>query len=589
MATNLKNQGKGPKNINLRLLDGEDDTSGEAGGWSRSRSPSRSRSRSPRHSPGRRQLTIGDVAGVGTKLSKMEKKKKKREEKGRMEKEKEKEKFKMNVDSARNSEESEVDEKKELRGAKIGKGSINELKKDNVKMSEGKKKGGMSLVGLDRAKGGNKELYVVCERIDGNIRKIKKEVMDDQVKESVIDAGEQYDFGQEPPLKPFPLMRDVTKKIRDILLSEANKVTRFVADAALSCLAEYEGIIQSLVLENARLQGRLEAHQGMSGKLAGLTSATNDTNENMMKVCEKVCSLAECVSKEVARMGEVSIKIDGKLNEMERKIDQLNQTNVVSMDVEVTNGTNVRQKGKTYAVILKGANEELSSNEVQQRLGDVMVGGENVRVKKLRPVRGGGVVIETPSDVDRRLLTQNAGLSEAGLRVEEPKRSSPRVIIYDVPNEMTSECFLNGLYEKNVSDIIGRDEFTGYVKIIRRMGKRGSETANVIVELPKECKVKLLNEKRVYVEWTSFRVRVWEHVPRCFVCTGYGHVAKECKAAKVCWRCGISGHLAAACRGPGDCRNCRARRQPSGHSAMSSTCPEYLYRLQRLRQMCDNG
>ena len=104
------------------------------------------------------------------------------------------------------------------------------------------------------------------------------------------------------------------------------------------------------------------------------------------------------------------------------------------------------------------------------------------------------------------------------------------------------------------------------------------------------CKDKLIDVGRVYVGWTSYKCVLYEHIPRCYTCYSYNHIAKDCAKQRICLRCGKSGHIARECRASEDCINCRERgKQSSGHTALSVDCPEYVWRLKMLRMRISNG
>ena len=176
-----------------------------------------------------------------------------------------------------------------------------------------------------------------------------------------------------------------------------------------------------------------------------------------------------------------------------------------------------------------------------------------------------------------------------GLSVDEPKRLDPRVLVFDVPCRVTDETLLRSVYEKNVSELMSADALTKRTRVGRRFGKEGADVSNVIVELPLVCPEKLLRDGRVYADWCSYKLCPYEKVPRCFKCMGYGHRLNKCKSERLCWRCAKSGHATASCRAPEDCVNCRVRKLPSGHSAMSPACPEYEWRLGLLTSHFSNG
>lgn len=85
-----------------------------------------------------------------------------------------------------------------------------------------------------------------------------------------------------------------------------------------------------------------------------------------------------------------------------------------------------------------------------------------------------------------------------------------------------------------------------------------------------------MEAEKVNVDLVKVFVEEEDQVTRCFNCNGYGHVAKYCKDAVVCPRCG-GGHKMKDCQAEElDCPNCKQmgiveRRHP----ASSRYCPVY--------------
>lgn len=207
----------------------------------------------------------------------------------------------------------------------------------------------------------------------------------------------------------------------------------------------------------------------------------------------------------------------------------------------------------------------------------------------MRPAKD-GVIVEMATDRDRGVLTTCPSFGQAGLRVERPKTMDPRILIFDVPNGMTENELLSSVHEKSVKELVSLAEFKKRARIVRRISKDEDSVGNVVVQLPLNCRDKILRDGRVYVSWMSFKVKGWENVPRCFGCMGYGHRVANCKNERLCYKCGKSGHVASACKNQEECSNCRARKLPSrGHNALSWECPEYVWRLGVLRTRCNNG
>ena len=136
-------------------------------------------------------------------------------------------------------------------------------------------------------------------------------------------------------------------------------------------------------------------------------------------------------------------------------------------------------------MIVRGVNKDLSTAEVRQRLNEAVCRVVDVCVRTIRPVRGGGVMIETTSDRDCKRLTGSSSFRGVGLRAAEPKRINPRIIIYDVPCTLTDNELLSSLHGRNLHDVGSIDEFKSSMCVVSRWGKEGARVSNVFaVQLP---------------------------------------------------------------------------------------------------------
>lgn len=240
--------------------------------------------------------------------------------------------------------------------------------------------------------------------------------------------------------------------------------------------------------------------------------------------------------------------------------------------------------GKSYSLIVKGANESLSSMEVKRRIVESVGGDTNLKVKGIRQMKNGGVVVEAATEEDRKRLAR-CPLGDAGLRADAPRRLDPRVIVYDFPSSVTDDTLLEELDKRNLDGLVRSEELKKKVRIVRREKKgKDAKVGNVVIEMPSECKEKLLKNGRVYVGLMSYRVRVCEKVLRCHGCMLFDHRVSDCKSERVCYKCGEVGHQARECRSPEVCVNCKRRNRPADHSSLSTECPEFVWRLNLFRK-----
>ena len=257
----------------------------------------------------------------------------------------------------------------------------------------------------------------------------------------------------------------------------------------------------------------------------------------------------------------------------------------VGMPVRVNVAPSVPVK-KSYAVIVKGVNDKMSSEEVRAKVLNEVSGSVNVRVRAIRNVRE-GVAVETVSEKECQALRECARFGDAGLRVETPRRVGPRIIVYDVPRGLNNEWLTSELYERNVRGVIEKEDFLLKSRVIARNGRKEVNVENVILEVPACVRDRLMSERRVFVGWMAFRMNEYERVFRCYGCYGFTHRISECKRERLCSKCSKPGHTGRECTYAPHCANCSAKNLPAGHAILSSDCPEYVWRLNVLRSRCN--
>lgn len=93
------------------------------------------------------------------------------------------------------------------------------------------------------------------------------------------------------------------------------------------------------------------------------------------------------------------------------------------------------------------------------------------------------MAIETGSEQKRNAIKECAKLGQLGLKANLPGMIGPKVIMYDVSNEMKNETILEETYEKNLKECMTQYEFKKRVRIINRCNKKGANEGNVIMEM----------------------------------------------------------------------------------------------------------
>lgn len=162
-----------------------------------------------------------------------------------------------------------------------------------------------------------------------------------------------------------------------------------------------------------------------------------------------------------------------------------------------------------------------------------------------------------------------------------------QVQIFDVDREMKEEELVNCIYKQNLEDA-GYSEMEVKDRIVPkfRLEKRDADVCNWVLECSSKIREELLERERLYVEYSTCRVKDFLAVPRCFKCQGYGHLVKHCKklGGDICPHCGVEGHSYRDCpREKEDpiCVNCKAAKKDHKHRVGTLKCPIYARAVER--------
>ena len=237
----------------------------------------------------------------------------------------------------------------------------------------------------------------------------------------------------------------------------------------------------------------------------------------------------------------------------------------------------------TFALVVRSAcsSDAASASDLKQKVLDLGRDVGPVKVKAVRPLASGGVAVITASSEDVARIKRAPQFAAAGLALSDPKLSSPRLLVGGVPAELTNDRLLKEVLPSNLAGVSTAEELS-QLKIVSRL-KRGVGTADVVLEAPKKLHACLLNERRVYDGWQSYRVSEHEGVPQCYGCGSFAHVLARCTLGRLCHNCGEAGHSVRACSNAAKCRNCSLRGLAADHRVTSQKCPCYVTECGRRR------
>jgi len=304
-------------------------------------------------------------------------------------------------------------------------------------------------------------------------------------------------------------------------------------------------------------------------------------------VTEGVATIASSVTRVVEAMGDVGAKVS-----------------TLSMGSDVRTGAQVA----SYAQVAGGSRAVGPKGRVVIEAGEGWTGGEEDMAKDFRAAvnpstsgwqivgmrrRGkGAVVLETPSTDAAKVVAEDPVIVEKGLKARVVGPRNPRLIMYDVPREVTIECIRKCLVLQNgfatLEERLNSEFMLSFLK-----GPRSSPRVNYVVEVSPAIRNELLKLGRVFIEFSSCRVEDFCMVSRCFKCQGLGHVAKTCRAESfTCRHCGKVGHKEVDCPSKDSapkCGLCARFNKPADHSVFDVDCPAWKRACEGLRSVTDYG
>jgi len=260
--------------------------------------------------------------------------------------------------------------------------------------------------------------------------------------------------GDSDYMDDMSCVRMIGSKLRKYLFTESNQISKSASEFILNCASEYEEQMMRLLGKKEKLQGRLD----------------------------------ECARRTESNV----IGTKSYANASENKHES-----VVRSDVNVYR--KVKERSHVVMIRVKDKNAKMTSEQVKDKVMRDVSKTLNVRVKAVRKIRSGGIAIETASENKLRKLVECGKFNEIGLKVEFPRKIGPKLIVYDVPNEMMNEEFMSEMYDKNLKGRVTLNEFKERVKIINRNSRKGAICGNVILEMSKRVK-EIIYEEYIYMK-----------------------------------------------------------------------------------------
>nr|XP_049707727.1 uncharacterized protein LOC126056926 [Helicoverpa armigera] len=274
-----------------------------------------------------------------------------------------------------------------------------------------------------------------------------------------------------------------------------------------------------------------------------------------------------------------SIEEIKKAVEKDRNIGSVSYANVVKKGQDLIRPANFQ------SLAIYPADRTQSSDDTKTLVQKIISPEElKLRVRGMKKIRNGGVIISADSKGDIEKLKASEKLVSSGLKCEEPSKRRPRIAVIGVPVALTEKEVLDCIFEQNLSEKLtntSRESFLENIKLSHKSGKKDRPTCNFILEVPASIRKMLITQGRIFINWTSCPVRDFTIVTRCFNCQQFGHAAKFCReTSPTCNLCGETGHAFKECPNksrPLNCGTCKRFKRKCDHPTGDMNCPARKY------------
>lgn len=315
---------------------------------------------------------------------------------------------------------------------------------------------------------------------------------------------------------------------------------------------------------------------------------------------ESVATMKKIMDYMADRMIEVyreNITLTTKLSETDKRnaeylqlAERVGRRSVdVAAEGPVQSAAPRRQYSEDHAVIVSALEKDQDIDESKKSIkevckakpgivapGDVIVTKSNQVILRMKN-RGEATAIQ-------ELLRETESLRDKA-RVAVPYRRRERVLILSVDPEIEEEKIMEDL-GRTLDDLRPDAEFTRSLlnklrdpsltgaartaiedlhaenkaefRIVRKINTRAGKV-NWLIDVDRETSQRLLEKRRVCIDYERYRVVEFVTITRCFKCQEFGHMSGQCKGELRCPKCS-EGHKLSDCKSSlNQCSNCYFR------------------------------
>lgn len=258
---------------------------------------------------------------------------------------------------------------------------------------------------------------------------------------------------------------------------------------------------------------------------------------------------------------------------------------------------NVNRQHSSAVLFVKSTDE--NTNVMKEVCNNVNPNELNIRVNNTRPIKGGILInCENNDSLDKLKRAVKDKFGDR-LSVSVPNKFNPRILLSNVTKDLncTNQQLVEDIKMNNpeLQEILSEDS----IKVVTKLTRKFSQS--IVLEVSPALRNKIISTGFLYIKWQRCTVADYYNVTRCFRCSRYGHVRKDCKQPNpTCKTCG-GDHESQECNNSQqsrciNCCNFNARKKGNGidvsvdHVASDyNSCYYYKYQLDILKSKISYG
>ena len=214
-----------------------------------------------------------------------------------------------------------------------------------------------------------------------------------------------------------------------------------------------------------------------------------------------------------------------------------------------------------------------------------------VGINTFKALRDGRILIEAGSKEEiERISTSITEKCGKELETKVQKLRNPRLVIYNIPEDITIENAAKIIQEQNSELQLEERDITAKFFYITKKKAR-----NLVIEVNSHTRKQILNA-RMKIGWAICNVDDYIHVNRCFKCSRYNHRLADCRGEETCPLCTGRHKLSECTTSQNDfkCINCitfnkynHSKTISTNHSSLDKNCPSLQALLMKYKQNTD--